>query len=190
MDGWSCCYRWMPCSLLLCLADIRRPPPQAACQTGRRYQGDYKPVRRTISMFKVEHWQCVAVSQVIQSQPVGLRLLTAEGGSSCSLTALLHLASGNSEVIQVFTQHLEKSLIIIWNNWLSLSICGNFVWSHINVHPQRVGGADVCDGVQRVHGSVHGGSCCGVHIEWNQTLECSSSTFQFNESMMRKCMFL
>lgn len=70
-----------------------------------------------------------------------------------------------------------------------LCVCGNFVSSHINVHPQWVSGADVCDGIERVDGSIHGGSCCGVHIERNQTLEHSSSTFQFKGSVMRDLVF-
>lgn len=31
--------------------------------------------------------------------------------------------------------------------------------------------ADVCDGTERIEGSIHCGACCGIHIEGNQTLQ-------------------
>lgn len=63
-----------------------------------------------------------------------------------------------------------------------LCMCESCVSSHVNVHPQWVSRADVCDVIKGVKGSVHSGSCCGIHIEWNQTLEQSSSTFEFKIS--------
>lgn len=78
-----------------------------------------------------------------------------------------------------FSRTADVQLFIDQFAWqLVVYICGNFMSTHINVHPQWVSGADVCDGIKRVEGSIHGSSCCGVHIEWNQTLEHSSSTFK------------
>lgn len=42
---------------------------------------------------------------------------------------------------------------------------------YINMHPQIVSMADVCDGTERIKGSINRGACCRIHIEWNQTLE-------------------
>lgn len=50
-----------------------------------------------------------------------------------------------------------------------------FVWEwylapYINMHPHCVTMTDVCNGTERIKGSIHCGTCCGIHIEWNQTL--------------------
>lgn len=36
----------MPCSFILCLLDIRRPPPHAACRDNSVCQFEYNPVQR------------------------------------------------------------------------------------------------------------------------------------------------
>ena len=45
------------------------------------------------------------------------------------------------------------------------------VLPNINMHPQRVSMANVCDGIKRIEGSIHRGACCRIYVEWNQTLE-------------------
>lgn len=41
---------------------------------------------------------------------------------------------------------------------------------YINMHPERVSRTDVCDGVERINGSIYRSSCCCIHVERNQTL--------------------
>lgn len=45
---------------------------------------------------------------------------------------------------------------------------------YINMHPQVVSTADVCDVTERIEGSIHCGARCCVYVEWNQTLRNNS----------------
>lgn len=42
---------------------------------------------------------------------------------------------------------------------------------YINMQPQIVSMADVCNVIEKIKGSIHRGACRRIHIEWNQTLE-------------------
>lgn len=39
------------------------------------------------------------------------------------------------------------------------------------MQPESMALTDVCDGIERIKGSVHSGACCGIDVEWDTTLK-------------------
>ena len=58
--------------------------------------------------------------------------------------------------------------------------------SYIDMHPQRVSLANICNVIERIKGSIYCGTSCCIDVEWNQTLQyrtrCKFTVIQLTEA--------